>query len=136
MLTTLFTIGRDAVTRQAGDYSVTDMTLGYRYGKKGADGKQPMQWIKASMWGKRGESVAPYIKKGGQLVATLSEVHIETREHEGKTYTDLVGRVEDVKLVNGPKASASASPEPRPAPVQKMAAATDDFDDSLEGLPF
>jgi len=39
MLTTLFTIGRDAVTRTAGDTTVTDLALGYRYGKKDADGK-------------------------------------------------------------------------------------------------
>lgn len=137
MLTTLFTIGRDAVTRKAGNYEVTELALGYRYGKKDADGKQPMQWIKASMWGERGVKVAPYIKKGGQLVASLSEVHIESREHEGKVYTDLVGRVEDVRLVNQPKAanaSPSPAPAPKPAPQQHIPGGGDGFGD--DDIPF
>jgi len=87
------------------------------------------------MWGKRGESVAPYLKKGGQVVASLSEVHIQTREHEGKTYTDLAGRVEDVKLVNAPKPAAAAPPA-APAKPKQVIPAGDGFSDDLSDLPF
>ncbi len=116
MFTTLFRIGRDAELRTiSSGESVTDLALAYNYGRKGHDGKQPTQWIKAALWGKRAEALAPYLKKGGQIVATLDEVHIQSREHEGKTYTDLVARVVDIKLVSGSK-PAESKPTPKPAP--------------------
>jgi single-strand DNA-binding protein len=118
MFTTLFRIGRDAELRTiASGESVTDLALAYNYGRKGQDGKQPTQWIKAALWGKRAESLAPYLKKGGLIVATLDEVHIQSREHEGKTYTDLVARVVDVRLVPSAKApEKQEQPKPKPAP--------------------
>lgn len=118
MFTSLFRIGRDAVIRQAGDQSVCDLALAYNYGRKGQDGSQPSQWIKATLWGKRAEALAQYLTKGSQIVATLDEVHIQTREHEGKTYTDLVARVVDVKLLPKP---STAAPKPAPAPAPKPA---------------
>ena len=121
MFTNLFRIGRDAVIRQAGDQSVCDLALAYNYGRKGQDGVQPSQWIKASLWGKRAESLAQYLTKGSQVVATLDDLHIQTREHEGKTYTDLVARVVDVKLLPKPAAAAKPAPAPAPKPAPRPA---------------
>lgn len=117
MWTDLFTVGRDAAPRQAGSYQVTDLALAYQYdSRKGDDGKYPMQWIKASWWGERAAKVAEHINKGDKIVATLSGLHIETREHNGKTYTDLVARVENVVLLPKPRAAAPPAPAPKPAP--------------------
>lgn len=116
MFTTLFRIGKDAALRSMpnGD-AVLEMSLAYNYGKKDSDGKRPTQWIKATIFGKRAESVAPYIKKGGQVVATLDEVHIQQREYQGKTYTDLCARVVDVKLCGGKQESADHGGKPATA---------------------
>lgn len=114
MFTTLFRIGRDAELRTiSSGESLTDLALAYNYGKK-VDGKQPSQWVKATLWGKRAEALVPYLKKGGQIVATLDEVHIKTREYEGKTYTDLVGRVVDIKLVSSGQKSGEYKPVEQP----------------------
>jgi single-strand DNA-binding protein len=41
---------------------VANVSLAFTYGKKGDDGKRPTQWVDASLWGQRAESLAPYIK--------------------------------------------------------------------------
>ena len=75
-LTGLFRLGRDAEVRytQGGD-AVASLALAYNYGKK-EDGKQPSQWIDASLWGKRAEALTQYLTKGSTISAVLSDVHI------------------------------------------------------------
>ena len=53
-------------------------------------------WFDCSLWGKRGESLAPYLTKGGK-VAVSGE--LSTREHNGKTYMTI--RAEQVTLLGG-----------------------------------
>lgn len=117
----LFRLGRDAETRTipSGEV-VVELALAYNYGfKKGADGKLPSQWIKASYWGKRAEAVAPYLLKGSQVVVHLSDLHIESYEGKNGPGTNLVGRVDDVELVSGQQQSAPQAPRPAPQPVQQ-----------------
>ena len=65
-------IGKDAEVRYSpnGD-AIANLSLAFTYGKKGTDGKRPTQWVDATLWGKRAESLAPYLKKGGQIVVYL-----------------------------------------------------------------
>ena len=59
-------IGKDAEVRfTPSGAAVANVSLAFTYGKKGDDGKRPTQWVDASLWGQRAESLAPYIKKGG-----------------------------------------------------------------------
>jgi len=69
------------------------------YGEK----KQTL-WLDCSLWGKRGEKVGDYIRKGTQLGVTGE---LGTREHEGKTYLKL--RVSEVTLVGGKPEGAPRS---------------------------
>lgn len=137
MFSNLFRLGRDAELRSTakGD-QVCDLALAYEYGRKGDDGKYPTQWIKATLWGKQAEALSPYLKKGGQISADLDDVHVKTREHEGKTYNDLVARVVNLKFA-GSKAAAEAAP-PRPAPPARPATSSarqnDDFEN--DSIPF
>jgi single-strand DNA-binding protein len=106
-------LGRDAEVRftPSGD-AVAGLSLAVNYGKRDADGNQPTQWINASLWGKRAESLAQYLTKGSVHCFTLSEVHIEQREgNDGKSYTNLVARVDDVQL--GPRVSESSGSSAR-----------------------
>jgi single-strand DNA-binding protein len=87
-------IGKSAETRRTpnGD-AVTSWSLAVEE-RKGQD-KRTI-WFDCSLWGKRGESLAPYLTKGGK-VAVAGE--LSTREHDGKTY--LTVRAEQVTLLGG-----------------------------------
>ena len=58
-------------------------------------------WVKCNVWGKRGESLAPYIKKGGEisLVGELSES--EWTDQQGVARKNLEMDVKEIQLVGG-----------------------------------
>lgn len=97
-------LGKDAEVRviPSGE-AVANLSLAFNYGKPDPNsGDRPTQWINAALWGKRAESLAPYLVKGSVHCFTLSEIHIEARDGtDGKTYHNLVARVDDVTL--GPR---------------------------------
>jgi single-strand DNA-binding protein len=86
-------IGADAVTRVAGSTTVTGFNVAVEQRTK--DGKKT-QWVGCSMWGKRGETLAQYLTKGGKVVVSGE---LQTREHDGKTYLEL--NVHDLTLMGG-----------------------------------
>jgi single-strand DNA-binding protein len=86
-------IGADAVTRVAGQTTVTGFNVAVE--QRGKDGKKT-QWIGCSMWGKRGETLAQYLTKGGKVCASGE---LTTREHDGKTYVEL--NVSELTLMGG-----------------------------------
>lgn len=88
------------------------------------DNKQTI-WLDCTYWGNRGVKVAPYIKKGSQLVV---EGDIGTREYEGKTYLTL--NVSDVKLVGG-RSGGSSRGEGQAKQQGGNAGADVDFDDDI-----
>jgi len=87
-------VGKDAETRstQNGD-KVTSWTVAVE-DRQGQE-KRTI-WFDCTLWGKRGESLAQYITKGGK-VAVSGE--LSTREYEGKTYLTI--RAEQVTLMGG-----------------------------------
>ena len=87
-------IGKDATTRttQGGD-KVTSWPVAVE--ERSGQDKRTI-WFDCSLWGKRGESLAPYLTKGGK-VSVSGE--LSTREHEGKTY--LTVRADQVTLMGG-----------------------------------
>ena len=146
----LFRLGRDAEIRSlpTGD-QVVELALAYNYGKKGQDGNRPSQWIKASFWGERAAKVAPYLRKGDQVVVHLSDLHIEMYEGKNGTGASLVGRVDDLELISGQQAPTQqqaprqAAPQrqeaPRQAAPQRQAPPprpSSGFDDMDDDIPF
>ena len=128
-------IGRDAEIRYTpGGAAVANVSLAFTYGKKGDDGKRPTQWVDASLWGQRAESLAPYIKKGGQIVAYLEDVSIQTYvKGDGTQATKMVARLVDLEFVSGgEQASSQPKPQPRPqAAPQSQGSGFDDFDSDI-----
>lgn len=98
----LATIGRDGELRYTpqGD-PVIGISLAYNYGKRDTGGNQPTQWVEASLWGKRAESLAPYLLKGKQFYVEVSDVHIETYEGKNGPGTKLSGRVAEIEFTRG-----------------------------------
>ena len=90
-LTIAGNIGKDAVTRttQAGD-KVTSWTVAVN-AREGRETRT--YWFDCTMWGARGETLAPYLTKGGKVTCCGT---LGTREHEGRTYLQL--RVAEVTL--------------------------------------
>jgi len=137
IFTGLARIGRDVELRfnQGGD-PVAGLALAYNYGRKGDDGKQPTQWIEASLWGKLAEALAPYLLKGKQVDVVVEDLHVETYQtRDGGTGTKLVGRILKIELAGSRDAAApaaapaqrpAAAPAPRPAAAPKAAGADDE----------
>lgn len=126
-------LGRDVEVRYTpnGD-PVANLSLAYDYGQK-VDGKRPTQWIDATLWGKRAESLAPYLTKAALIMVEVEDVHTEEYESKGSTKTKLVGRVVDVQFT-GRKNDAEA-PAPR-APARPTRQAATAFDDMANDPPF
>ncbi len=114
-------IGRNAETRrtQSGD-AVTSWTVAVE-DRQGQD-KRTI-WFDCSLWGKRGESLAQYLTKGGK-VAVSGE--LSTREHDGKTYLSV--RAEQVTLLGAGSAYDTKRDPARQAPDSRAPA---DFGDEI-----
>lgn len=142
----VFRIGKDAELRKTDRDSVINLALAYNYGRKGADGNKPTQWLDATLWGKRAEALEQYLLKGQQVYAVINDPHIETFEkRDGGSGFKLNGTVGEIELVGGrPQGSgerqerapaARREPERRPAAAAKPAAAGG-FDDMDDDIPF
>lgn len=148
----IFRIGNDVEVRYTpSGEPVASLSLAYNYGKKGADGYRPTQWIDASLWGQRCESLAPHLIKGGQIYAVIDDPHIEVyRKGDGSSGHKLAGRIANLEFA-GSKQQAQGDPganetrgqaqqrqaaapaQPRPAP---KAAGPSGFDDMDDDIPF
>ena len=127
-------IGKDAEVRfTPGGAAVANVSLAFTYGKKGDDGKRPTQWVDASLWGQRAESLAPYIKKGSQIVAYLEDVSIQTfTKGDGTQATKMVARLVDLEFVaGGEQASSQPKPQARPVPQPSQNSGFDDMDSDI-----
>ena len=152
----LANLGRDVELKYtpSGD-PVADLILAFNYGRKGEDGKRPVQWVRASLWGKRAEALAPYLLKGTRLMANLEDVHYEPYQtHDGQTGTMLAARVADIELAGGgehqqaaPARTPARQAPARPAPQNNgyrtssarqapAAAPGSGFDDMTDDVPF
>ena len=142
-------IGRDAEVRfLANGDAVTSLSLAFTFGKKDQDGKRPTQWVDATIWGKRGETLAQYLLKGSQVVAYLEDVHIQTYEGQNGQGHKLAAKVVDIELVAGQQQGQQAAPA-RQAPPQRPpqqrppqparqapAPSNSGFDDMEDDIPF
>jgi len=107
-------IGKDAVTRttQGGD-KVTSWTVAVE-DRQGQE-KRTI-WFDCAIWGKRGETLAQYLTKGGKVSVAGD---FGTREHEGKTYLTI--RVDQVTLLGAKPDDGGQGREYEPSPKAKVA---------------
>lgn len=130
-------LGRDAEQRYtAGGDAVANLALAFNYGKK-QDGKQPTQWVDASLWGKRAEALSQYLTKGTAIVVTLSDVHVEEfQRKDGGQGSKLVARVDDLEFAgSGGEQRQQAAPAPAPAPAPQQGDAGGGLDGDVPFAP-
>jgi single-strand DNA-binding protein len=94
-------IGADAETRKAGDdQTVTNFNVAADRPKKNGEKQKPL-WVKAALWGKRGQVLEQYLTKG-TTVCIVGDIDIETyKNREGEVVSQIVCRVGDVTLLGG-----------------------------------
>jgi single-strand DNA-binding protein len=126
-------LGRDAETRYLpnGD-PVCNFSVADSQGRE-----KPTIWWRCGLFGKRAESLAPYLTKG-QAVTVSGTVTEREYQKDGVTFKAMEIRVQDVALQGGkrdaaPPAAAARSHAPTPA---KAAAAGGGFDDLDDSIPF
>jgi single-strand DNA-binding protein len=131
MFVTNLRLGRDAEVNFTNSGSAVANLAGcYEYGMKGADGKRPVQWIDAALFGKQAEAMAPYLVKGTVVLVSLSDVHVETYQGKNGQMTKLVGRVAQIEFA---PSQPQRDSHPKQAIQPKQQAAS--FDDS-DRIPF
>ena len=140
MMTKLMRITRDAEVRYlpSGE-PVANVSLAYNYGTKKDDrGYLPSQFIECGLWGKRAESLAPYLTKGKAIVAYVSDVHIETfTKSDGTPGFKLAGRLDNLEFASSDRQEGE-QPRQQSAPRQQQAPAggSSGFDDMTDDIPF
>lgn len=87
-------------------------------------------WIKFNQWGKRGESLLPYLKKGAQVAVSGELANRKWTDKEGQDRYSLEVRLNDVTLL-GSKDQQGAAPAPQQPAKDKPKPAMDDLDDSI-----
>jgi single-strand DNA-binding protein len=134
-------IGRDVEVRNTtGGDAVASVSLAFNHGRKGDDGKKPTQWVDGALWGKRAESLAPYLTKGTLVTVALEDAHVETfKKADGTEGVKLAGRITAIDLAGGgqPQQQAPApAPKPQQRPTPHRAPAGGGFEDMADDVPF
>lgn len=124
-------LGRDIELRSLSDgtpvggFSVAD--------SQGRD--KPAIWWRCSIFGKRAEALAPYLKKGQQVTIVGSVTEREYTDKDGQKRTSIDVRVNDLALQGGRPESQEA-PRAAPRATQRQARQSSGFDDMDSDIPF
>jgi single-strand DNA-binding protein len=121
-------LGKDAEIRHLGDGTpVASFSVADSQGKE-----KPSIWWNCSIFGKRAESLSPYLLKGSQVTVAGTVSEREWTDKDGQKRKSMDVRVNDVALQGGKREAAASAPTSsrRLAP-----AATADFDDGGD-IPF
>lgn len=108
-------IGKDVELRYTpkGD-PVANISAAWNYGAKDQNGMKPTQWVDAALFGKRAESLAPFLKKGTTVMLDMNDVHVEVYNGKNGPNHKLCGKVENLWFAGTPKEEA---PAPKRAPT-------------------
>jgi single-strand DNA-binding protein len=125
-------LGKDAETRYLpnGD-PVTSFGVADSQGRD-----KPTIWWRCSLFGKRAESLAPYLLKGQAVTVSGTVTEREYTDKDGAQKKAMEVRVQDVALQGGKREGAAPARAPAPAPAQSRAPAGG-FEDMDDGdIPF
>lgn len=92
-LTASGNLGRDAELKTVGGSTVCNFSVG---AQSGFGDKKQTEWISCALWGRLGESVSEFLKKG---VSVTVGGELSTREYNGKNYMEL--RVNQIRIHGG-----------------------------------
>lgn len=93
-------------------------------------------WMRCSMWGDRGEKVAPFLLKGGMVAISGEFTAREWEDKDGNKRISCDVRVNDLTLCGTRDAQRPAQQAPQQAPAGQTAQAGGSFDDDIPFAPF
>lgn len=102
---------------------------------------KPTIWWRASLFGKRAESLAPFLKKGQAVTISGTVTEREYTDKDGTPKKSQDIRVSDVALQGGKREEAAPAAAPASAPkthsgMKRGAATGTGFDDMEDDIPF
>lgn len=108
--------------------------------KSGFGDKAVTTWLRCTMFGKRGESVAPYLIKGALVGITGEFSARDYTDKDGLKRQSLEVRVNDLTLLGGRKSDdqprqGGSTTRPQTTPQRPAPQASSGFDDA-EDCPF
>lgn len=124
------TVGRDAELRhtQSQD-AVLNFSVAVDNGKDKNGNKRDATWFDCSVWGKRGEALQNYIRKGTKLTLVG---RVSAREHNGKAYLQIA--VNELTFQGGNDKNYIDDPNEDHAPQQNYQPQVGGFQD--DEIPF
>ena len=104
-------VGSDAEVRQAGNGTVCNFSVACN--EKGRNGEaDKTTWYRCAVWGRRGEALAPYIRKGTKVTASgRLSLRVYTG-NDGQARVDATVNVDEIDFFNTERVE-QAAPEPR-----------------------
>lgn len=104
-------IGKDAETRYLPDgTAVAQFSIADSQGRE-----KPTIWWNCQLFGKRAESLAQYLLKGGQVTVTGNVTEREWTDKEGAKRKSMDLRVNDVALQGGKRDAAPSGSQSKPS---------------------
>ena len=122
-------LGKDAEVRYlANGDAVCNFSVADSQGKD-----KPTIWWNCSLFGKRAESLAPYLLKGGAVTVSGNVTEREYKANDGTPRKSMEIRVQDVALQGGRPAMPAhpASEKARKEPPRTSGSGFDDMDDDI-----
>lgn len=106
-------VGNVKDLKEVGGDKVLNFSIAVDNGKDKSGEKRDPTWFDCALWGKRAESLAPYIEKGTKLAVTGRP---GARAHEGKAYLSLT--VNELTFMGGGARSDSGDAKPHYTPEE------------------
>jgi len=116
-------VGRDGELRQVGDYTVLSFAVA---STRKVKGEKKTTWFDCSLWGKRGQGLAPYILKGTSVVV-VGEASLDVyTKQDGTQSAKIVVNANDVTLMGGQQQQAPQQQQQRQAQPSSFDQLSDD----------
>lgn len=129
ILTIAGNVGNVKDLKEVNGEKVLNFSIAVDNGKDKQGEKRDPTWFDCALWGKRAESLAPYIAKGSKLAVSGRP---GCRAHEGKAYLSLT--VDSLTFMSS-KADGEKASEPRQEEKAEYKAPADNYPDDSD-IPF
>ena len=101
------------------------MSIAIDMGKDHDGEKREAMWIRATLWGKRAESLAPHIRKGA-MVSVCGDIDLNSWDgRDGEKHTEIQVNVQSFSFAGGAKQDSGES---KPKEQQQSSGGTTDED--------
>jgi single-strand DNA-binding protein len=114
----------------SGSMAVLQLSLAYSYGKE-----KKTQWVSATLFGKRAESIVNFLSKGQLLYVEVTDVNIDTfKGKDGADRVSLKGIIQEVQFTGKTEQPNAAQTTMTPQPKEDRLPGLENIED--DSIPF